>query len=136
MKSARLRLLAVTLLCAVVAVLATGVQAQKPQTPTEVYLAYRAVYEKAKAIDEVFPFYPAETAAEFKAMPKDKAKGMWDMMKAMDNYTGVTVLKETIKGDTCVLDVQANKPDKSVIKGTVDMLKKGTWLLKQENWPM
>jgi hypothetical protein len=136
MRSARLKLLAVVLVCAVVAALAPALMAQKPQTPTEVYLAYRAVYEKAKSIDETFPFFEPEAVAKFKSMPKDKAKAMWDMMKAMDNYTGVKVIKETIKGDTCVLDVEATKPDKSVIKGTVDMLKKTTWLVGQENWPM
>ncbi len=130
------RLGLIVLMCMAATMVASTVVAQKPLTPTQLYLEYRAVYEKAKSIEAIFPFIEEEEKAKLKALPKAQATQMWDMMKAMDNFTNVKVLTKTIKGETCVLEVEATKPDKSVVKGTVELAKKTSWLVVQENWSM
>ena len=74
-------------------------QAQKPQSGTEFYLAYKAAFDKATKIEDIYPFMAAARLAEMKATPAEDRKMMFEMIKSMGAMTGVKVLKETADGN-------------------------------------
>ena len=58
-------------------------QAQKPQSGTEFYLAYKAAFDKANKIEDIYPFMAAARLAEMKATPAEDRKMMFEMVKTM-----------------------------------------------------
>ena len=60
---------------------AVTAQAQKPQSGTEFYLAYKAAFDKATKIEDIYPFMAASRLAEMKATPAEDRKMMFEMIK-------------------------------------------------------
>ena len=129
---------AVGLAVAAVVALSLGevtAQAQKPQSGTEFYLAYKAAFDKAKKIEDIYPFMAAARLAEMKATPAEDRKMMFDMIKTMGAMTGVKVLKETPTATGATLDVEGVGEDKSKQTGTVTLVKEaGAWKVDKESW--
>jgi len=123
----------------VAAVVAMGLaatsEAQKPQTGGEFYLAYRAAFDKAKTIEDLYPFMAAKRLAQMKASPADERSMMFEMVKEMGAVTGVKVLKETATADGATLEVEAVGADKAKTTATITLVKEaGAWKLDKESW--
>ena len=110
-------------------------QAQKPQSGTEFYLAYKAAFDKATKIEDIYPFMAAARLAEMKATPAEDRKMMFEMIKSMGAMTGVKVLKETPTATGATLDVEGVGEDKSKQTGTITLVKEaGAWKVDKESW--
>jgi hypothetical protein len=119
---------------AVVCVAASGL-AQTVKTPGQVFLEYRATFEKAKAVDEILPFMSKETKAEIAKSPAAERKQMFSMMQAMSDARGVKVVKETKNDKGVELDVEGTTPDKKKSTGKIQMVKEdGAWKVSRESW--
>jgi hypothetical protein len=116
--------------------LASPVAAQKTaQTATQFYTEYRDVWQKAKSIDPVLPFFAKQSRAEIEATATDKRQVMFEMMKMMGNMTDVKVVKETKQADGYALDLTAIGADKKPMKGTAEIIiEDGAMKLKKETW--
>ena len=110
-------------------------QAQKPQSGTEFYLAYKAAFDKAKTIEDIYPFMAAERLAEMKATPAEDRKMMFEMVKTMGSVTSVKVLKETATPTGATLDVEGVGVDKAKTTGVITLVKEaGAWKIDKESW--
>jgi hypothetical protein len=109
--------------------------AAQTQTASQFYLSYRAAFDKAKKIDDLFPFMVKKNIDQVnQTPPADRAK-MFEMMKMMGALTEVKVVKETKTATGATLDVTALDPDKKPTKGSVEIVKEGAaWKLGGESW--
>ena len=122
----------VVLACAV----ATASAAQTPkQTPSEFYMAYRAAFQKAKAIEDLFPMMSKEVKAQVEATPKAERPKMFEFVKEMSKgMTGVKVTKETKAADGVTLTVEG-MDGKEKMNGTVQIVNEGgAWKMGKESW--
>jgi hypothetical protein len=105
------------------------------QTASQFYLAYRSAFDKAKKIDDLFPYLSKKTLDQVNQTPAaDRAK-MFEMMKMMAAITNVKITKETPTATGATLDVTALDPDKKPTKGTIEIVKEGdAWKLGGETW--
>ncbi len=68
--------------------------ADKPGEGAKFYMDYRAAFQKAKAVEELFPFLSKEKISEVEKTPQADRIKMFEMMKMMD-MKNVKVTKET-----------------------------------------
>lgn len=130
-------ILSVALALAVVAT--TGVSAQPAatyKTGTEFYLAYRAAFDKAKTVDEILPWMAKARRDQAAKTPAADRTQMFDMIKEMDDNTGIKVVKETATATGAELQVEATSgPSKSKATGVITLVKEGgAWRLDRESW--
>src|SRR6266536_4200343 len=94
--------------------------AAQTQTASQFYMSYRAAFDKAKKIEDLFPFMAKTNVDQVNQTPAaDRAK-MFEMMKMMGTLTDVKVIKETRSDTGATLDVEAVDSDKKKTKGTID----------------
>jgi hypothetical protein len=110
--------------------------AQQPaQTATQFYMKYRAVFDKAKTVDEVLPFMAKPMRAQIEATPAAERGKMFDMIKMMGMLTDVKVLKEDRTAEGATLTVEGIDMEKKKSTGKVSIVKEGSeWKLGKENW--
>jgi len=131
--SVRVRVAAVALVA--VSLGLTALQAQKPQSGTEFYLAYKAAFDKAKKIEDIYPYMAKERLAQMKETPAADRAMMFDMIKEMGAVTGVKVLKETATPTGATLDVEGVGAGKTKQTGTITLVKEaGAWKIDKESW--
>jgi hypothetical protein len=118
------------------ALLSAPLGAQNPQqTASDFYLAYRAAFDKARKVEELFPFMSKDTRAEVEATPAAERGKMFELMKMMGALTQVKVLKEAKTPTGATLTVDALDPEKKKTTGTIEVLREGgVWKLGSENW--
>lgn len=117
-------------------------QPVKAQTATQFYVAYRAAFDKATKIDDLFPYMAAKNVKQAEATPKDDRDKMFGLMKMMGALTDLKVLKEEHAADgSIVLTVEGFAPSfsdsakKEKTSGKVTITKEGgAWKLLEENW--
>jgi hypothetical protein len=112
-------------------------QAQaKAQTATQFYMAYRAAFDKASKIEELFPYMAESNVKQVQATPTEQRAKMFEVVKAMGALTGVKVVKEEHTPDGgAMLTVEALGPDKSKTTGKITIVKeKGAWKVGREAW--
>ncbi len=68
--------------------------ADKPGEGTKFYMDYRAAFQKANAVEELFPFLSKEKISQVGKTPQADRTKMFEMMKMMD-MKNVKVTKET-----------------------------------------
>jgi hypothetical protein len=124
---------------ALAALVATGVAgtglAQIVKTPGQVFLEYRAAFEKAKTVDEILPFMDKTTKAEILKTPATERKQMFSMMQMMSDARSVKVVKETTNDKGVELAVEGTTPDKKKSTGKIQMVKEaGAWKVAKESW--
>jgi hypothetical protein len=110
--------------------------AQQPaQTASQFYLKFRAIFEKAKTVDDILPYMAKENRAQIeKTPPADRAK-MFELLKMMNQLTDVKILKEEKTAEGAQLTVDALDPDKKKTHGKVTIVKEaGDWKMSTENW--
>ncbi len=109
--------------------------AQKPKTASQVFLEYRAVFEKAKSIDEILPFMGKSVIAQIMKTPPAERKQMFEMMQMMSDTRGVKVVKETPNPQGVELSVEGTTPERKKSTGAVQMIKEGNaWKVDKEKW--
>ena len=119
-------------------VLATAAlaSAAPPATPAEAYRAYRKAFDQAKAFEDLWPFMDKATLARAKAAPPKEAQGLFLLIKGLSDVKNVQVVKETVTGDSAVLEVagdNAGTGDRS--RATVRLVREdGVWKVQQESW--
>ena len=124
----------------VVAVVALAIapvsaQAQATKTASQVFLEYRAAFEKATSVDEILPFQDAATKAQILKTPASERKQMFDMMKSMSDARGVKVISETKNAKGVELAVEGTTPDKKKATGKIQMVQEGgAWKVASEDW--
>ena len=105
------------------------------QTPSQVYTAYRAAFDKATREDDIKPFQSKKVRDEFDAMPAAQRADMFKMMKAMGTMASVKVVKETLTPTGATLSVDAINPSKVKMTCEVTLVKEdGAWKIAHENW--
>jgi hypothetical protein len=109
--------------------------AAQAQTASQFYMSYRAAFDKAKKIEDLFPFMAKKNIDQVNQTPAGDRAKMFEMMKMMGSITDVKIVKETKTATGATLDVEALDPDKKKTKGTIDVVKEGgAWKLGTENW--
>jgi hypothetical protein len=110
--------------------------AQAAQTPTQVYTAYRAAFDKATRSDDIKPFQSRKVRGEMDAMKPADREQFFKMIKGMGTMASVKVTKETLTpGDGAILMVDAVNPGKVNMTCEVTMVKEdGAWKIATENW--
>jgi hypothetical protein len=126
-------ILAVTLVAAFALPLTTP--AQSP-TPTDAFLAYRKALASAKAYSDILPFMESKSRAMVEGMPAPQQASMFGfLMKFAATFTDVAVTKETVTGDTAVLELGGKDPKGQSATGSVPMTKEATgWKVGAEKW--
>jgi hypothetical protein len=105
------------------------------QTASQFYMAYRAAFDKAKKVEELFPFMSKKTIDQVNQTAAAERPKMFEMIKMMGAITNVKIAKETPTPTGATLDVTALDPDKKPTKGTVDVVKEGgAWKIGSESW--
>ena len=127
----RLRFAAVSLLVSL------GLNAcSRAPSPGQTYLAFRQAMDKAKAVEEIVPFMDKASRAKVEAASPEERKDGFEMMKAFSEVFDVKVGKETVTGETAVVEatgVSAMDGKDSV--ATVQMVQEdGAWRIKHEKW--
>ena len=122
-------------LCLLLVAGLTPVTHAQNQSATEFYMAYRAAFAKATKIEDVTPFMSKATLAEINETPAAERAKMFGMLKMMDTYTNVKVLKEAKTAQGVTLSVEGVDAKKAKATATVEIVKEGTaWKLGGENW--
>jgi hypothetical protein len=140
-----MRLLRSALFLTVVLVSATPVsssagapQDQTAETATKFYLRWRSIVLSAKSMDEITPFWTAETLDEFNMAPESAKADTLHMMKRIYGMqTDVTVAKETTTPAGATLSLEARDGNQKPIVSSVDIVReRGAWKMTAavEQW--
>jgi len=109
--------------------LATASHAQSPETATQFYLRWRAAALKAKSMDEITPFWTADTVKQFNMEPESARAGTVTMLKRIfDGQTDVRVVEETATPAGARLSLEGLDKAHKPIVSSVDLVKEnGAW---------
>lgn len=108
---------------------------QATQTASEFYVKYRAVFDKAKAVEELLPYMAKEMKAKVEATPASERKDMFEMIKAMSKMSNMKVVKETKNDQGVMLSVEAVGEDRGKMTGQIQIVKEdGAWKVGKESW--
>jgi hypothetical protein len=104
------------------------------QTASEFYMSYRAAFDKAKAIEELFPHMSKDVRAEIEATPADQRAEMFELAKEMQALSNVKVVQETKTADGVTLTVEAvaNNEERTGQIQIVD--EDGAWKIGRQRW--
>ena len=111
------------------------VAADKPGEGAKFFMDYRAVFQKAKAVEELFPFLSKERVSQVEKTPEADRIKMFELMKMMD-VKNVKVTKETKTATGYTLETtgeggMAGGPS----KGTITIVREnGKLKLGKESW--
>jgi hypothetical protein len=114
----------------------------KAQTATQFYMAYRAAFDKATKIEDLFPYMAAKNLKQAEATPKADRDKMFGLLKMMGSLTDVKVTKEehapdggavlSAEGMATSLSDDAKKEKQT---GKITIVKEGgAWKLGEEDW--
>ncbi|MGE0449258.1 MAG: hypothetical protein AB7Q29_06720 [Vicinamibacterales bacterium] len=115
--------------------MARGVHAQ-PQTPTQAFNAYRQALAGATAYSEILPFMESKGRSMIESMPAPSQAKMFELLKMFaGTYSDVAVAKETVTGDTAMLELSGKDPKGQAATGSVPMTKEASgWKVGTEKW--
>ncbi len=98
-------------------------------------MSYRTAFDKAKKIEELFPYMSKTMRAEVDATPAAERAKMFEMVKMMGALTNVKVVREAKTADGATLTVDALDSDKKKTTGKIDVVREnGAWKLGGESW--
>lgn len=118
-----------------VAVAAMVAQQATNQTASEFYTEYRAAFDKAKAIEELFPYMSKGMKSQVEATPAGERPKMFAFVKEMRKMTNVKIVKETKTDNGVTLTVEAVGADNDKMTGQIQILKEdGAWKMAKESW--
>jgi len=118
----------------ILAGIAPAIHAQD-QSATDFYMAYRAAFAKATKIEDVMPYMSKGTLSMVEKTPAGERSKMFEMIKSLDRYTNVKVVKETKSAQGVTLAVEGVDTDKAKASATVEIVREGNaWKLGRESW--
>ena len=122
--------------CLLALATATLASAAPAGTPGEAYLAYRKAFDRAKAFEELWPFMDQATLVRAKAAPPREAQALFQVIKSLADVKNVSVVKETVTGDSAVLEAAGdNAGTGHRSRATVKLVKEGgVWKIQNESW--
>jgi hypothetical protein len=124
----------ITMLVTMVAAAAVG--CSRGPSPTDAYVSYRQALAKARSFDDLFPLMDKASRAKIGAAPPEQRQRVFEMGRAMDEVVDVRMAKETVTGDTAVVEadgVHAFTGGDS--HATVELVKEdGAWKIAREAW--
>jgi hypothetical protein len=108
----------------------------RQQTPTQAFEDYRKALASATAYSDVLPFMDAKGRSMLGLMSApQQAKGFEYLKKFADTFTDVAVTKETVTGDTAVLELGGKDAKGQAAYGSVPMTKEASgWKVGPEKW--
>ena len=109
--------------------------ADKPGEGTKFFMDYRAAFQKAKAVEELFPFMSKEKISQVEKTPKADRIKMFELMKMMD-MKNVKVTKETKTSIGYTLEATGEGGmGGGLSKGTITVVREdGKLKLGEESW--
>ena len=124
------------LLLMVFAVSATAsALAAQTQTASEFYVKYRAVFDKAKAVEELLPYMSKEMKVKVEETPAGERPKLFEMIKMMSKMSNMKVVKETKNEQGVMLSVEALGEDRGKMTGQIQIVKEdGAWKIGRESW--
>ena len=132
-KNVCLRLAPLVLLIFAVATVTASQPAN--QTASEFYMSYRAVFGKAKTIQDVLPYMSKGVRAQVEATPAADLPKMFEFVKEMaTSMTNVKVVKESKTDEGVTLTVEG-MDGKEKMTGEIQVLREnGAWKMGRERW--
>jgi hypothetical protein len=108
----------------------------RQQTPTQTFEAYRKALAGATAYSEVLPFMESKGRSLIESMPAPSQARMFELLKKFaGTYSDVAVTKETVTGETAVLELGGKDPKGQPATGSVPMIKEASgWKVGTEKW--
>ena len=108
----------------------------RQQTPTQAFEAYRKVLAGATTYSEVLPFMESKGRSMVESMPAPYQARMFDLLKKFaGTYSDVAVTKETVTGETAILELGGKDPKGQPATGSVPMIKEASgWKVGTEKW--
>lgn len=117
---------------------ATAPQRQTAETATQFYLRWRTTALNAKSMDEITPFWTADTVHEFNMEPESaKADTLTMLKRVYGTQTDVKVVKETATPTGATLSLEGMDGTQKAIVSSVDIVKEnGAWKMTPgvEQW--
>jgi hypothetical protein len=112
-----------------------GMQARQ-QTPTDAFNAYRKALAGAKTYSELLPLMEPKGRSMIESMPAPTQARMFELLqKFAATYSDVAVTKETVTGETAILELSGKDPKGQAATGSVPMTKEGSgWKVGTEKW--
>ncbi len=109
--------------------------ADRPGEGTKFYMDYQAVFQKANAVEELFPFMSKERIRQVENTPKADRKKMFELMKMMA-MKSVKVTKETKTATGYTLEAMGvGGIGGGLSKGTIAIIREdGKLRLDKERW--
>lgn len=106
------------------------------QTPTQAFNAYRKVLATATAYSEIVPLIDSKSRSMIESMPAPTQARMFELLKKFrDTFSDVAVAKETVTGETAMLELSGRDPKGQDAKGSVPMTKEASgWKVGSESW--
>jgi hypothetical protein len=106
------------------------------ETPTQAFTAYRKALANATVYGDVLPMMEPKGRSMIESMPPPAQAKMFEMLKKFaGTFTDVAVTKETVTGDTAILELSGKDPKGQAATGTVPMTKDGSaWRVGTEKW--
>ena len=106
------------------------------QTPTQTFEAYRKALAGATAYGDVLPFMESKGRSMVESMPAATQAKMFEFLKKFAaTYSDVAVAKETVTGDTAILELSGKDPKGQPATGSLPMTKEATgWKVGTEKW--
>ena len=89
-------------------------------------MAYRAAFQKASKVEELFPFMGDEQPAQVEKTPAAERPEMLKMIEAFNTFTNLKVTKETKTATGATLEVEGISEDKAKATATVELIREGT----------
>jgi hypothetical protein len=108
----------------------------RQQTPTETFTAYRKALATATAYKDILPFMESKGRSMIEAFPPETQGKMFELLKKFaGTYSDVAVTKETVTGETAVLELSGKDPKGQAATGSVPMTKEASgWKVGTEKW--
>ena len=121
---------------AIVGVLAAEALHARQQTPTQAYTAYRKALAGATAYNDVLPFMESKGRSMVESLPAPTQVKMFEMLqKFAGTFTDIVVTKETVTGETAILELSGKDPKGQAATGSVPMTKEASgWKVGTEKW--
>jgi hypothetical protein len=114
---------------------AQALQARQ-QTPTQAFEAYRKALAGATTYSEVLPFMDSKSRSLTESIPAPTQARMFELLKKFaGTYSDVAVTKETVTGETAILELGGKDPKGQPATGSVPMTREASgWKVGTEKW--
>jgi hypothetical protein len=108
----------------------------RQSTPTQTFEAYRKALASATSYHDILAFMESKNRSMIEAMPAPTQAKMFELLKKFaGTYSDVVVAKETVTGETAVLELSGKDPKGQAATGSVPMTKESTgWKVGTEKW--